>query len=93
MTWFKRAQFSYGYHGTDPTQVENIKMNGLGVGTFFASNEDDISPYVDQVWLRFPFPYMYEQKSGMGDYYITGEIVPPEHIEIKTDVWGDYTPL
>ena len=92
MNWYKTAQ-PYGYHGTDPTVIESIKRNGLPIGSFFASNEDDISPYTDGVWLRFPFPEKYEQRVARGDYYTTLENIFPVQIEIKTDLWDDYKKL
>jgi hypothetical protein len=94
MNWYKQTQSSgYGYHGTDPTRVKNIKTNGLDIGSFFSSNEDDISPYVDEIWLRFPFPSNFNKHTGKGDYYTTTEIIPSQLIEAKTDVWGEYVPL
>lgn len=93
MTWYKKSQFLYGYHGTDPSELPKIKSRGLDIGSFFASNEDDISPYADGVWLRFPFPQKFKKRIGRGDYYETGEIIPVSQIEYKTDIWGDYQKL
>ena len=93
MSWYKKAT-GYAYHGTDPTQIEKIKMNGLKIGSFFSNNESDISSYVDGVWLRFPFPERYDTRIGRADYYTTTEVVPPGVIEIKTDFWWkDYHEL
>lgn len=89
MSWYKKAT-EYAYHGTDSTQIENIKMNGLNIGSFFSNNENDISSYADGVWLRFPFPKKYEVIIGRGDYYTTLEVVPSGVMEIKTDFWKNY---
>ncbi len=89
MSWYKKA-VEYGYHGTDPTQIENIRLNGLKPKSFFAGNEADISPYTDGVWLRFPFPEKYNKRIRVGDYYTTIDVIPPNVIEIKTDAWGEY---
>lgn len=93
MNWFRKIAYTYAYHGTDPEKVETIKINGLDNNSFFAGNEDDISPYADGVWLRFPFPSNYQKRIGRGDYYTTLEIIPPENIEIKTNPWGEYEKL
>jgi hypothetical protein len=93
MTWYKKAQLVMAYHGTDPSKVSEIKNSGLNPGSFFSSNEDDISQYVDGIWLRFPFPQNYKKRIGRGDYYNTIDRIPPEQIEIKTDIWDDYVPI
>jgi hypothetical protein len=93
MNWFNKIAAGYGYHGTDPTQIRNIKSNGLRAGTFFSSNESDISPYADGVYLRFPFPRQYRKRIGRGDYYTTLEIIPSQSIEVKKGTWGNYKRL
>ena len=93
MNWYKKSQILYGYHGTDPTKIQDIKKNGLKIQSFFSSNEDDISPYADGIWLRFPFPKNYEKRIGRGDYYTSNEIILPETIEIKTNIWENYKKL
>ena len=90
MNWYKQAQSGFGFHGTSPEELPNIKSRGLDVGTFFASNEDDISPYADGLWLKFPFPRNFSKKIGRGDYYTTNERIPPNQIQYKTDIWDDY---
>jgi len=91
--WYKESQTGYGYHGTDPVQFEQIRNSGIAKGSDFTDNEDDTSPYTDGVWLRFPFPSQFRRKIGMGNYYTTFEVIPPQSVEFKTDPWGDYRPL
>jgi len=93
MNWYKHAQSGFGFHGTDTDALTSIKSRGLNIGTFFSSNEDDISSYTNGAWIRFPFPRNFTKRTGRGDYYTTNEIVPPTQIEYKTDLWDDYQPI
>ncbi|MFW6149865.1 MAG: hypothetical protein ACOC6D_08405 [Atribacterota bacterium] len=96
MNWYKESQFVFAYHGTDAELLPEIKRRGLVPiegKIFFAMNENDISPYADGLWLRFPVPFSYQKHIGRGDYYSTQDSIPPGVIEFKTDQYEDYRPI
>ncbi len=101
MNWYKKAieeiegmdVTGYGYHGAPIEKLEEITINGLVAGSWFASNENDTSPYADGLWLRFPFPSNYEKRTGMGDYFTTIDTIFPDMIEFKTGPWEEWEPL
>jgi len=99
MSWYKYkdSQMVYGYHGTNIELVDEIKRDGLvakaGEEVWFSDNEDDLSPYVDGLWLRFPLPSNYATRTGMGSYYTTSDRISPSRIEFKLNLYDSYKPL
>lgn len=96
MNWYKESQFTFAYHGTSQELLPEIKKRGLipiSGKIFFAMNENEISPYVDDLWLRFPVPFSYEKHIGRGNYYSTQDSIPPDVIEFKTSQYEDYRPV